>query len=96
MAGTVNQSSANSILQDPSKSNVPNDGTGQCISTLAALYADSRTGVLQLDPWLEPFTDTLKRRYSKAQQWIATLDAHEGGLETFSRVRLTVHSHVQY
>lgn len=44
-------------------------------------------GVIQLDPWLEPFKESLKSRYSKAQQWIKTIDESEGGLEKFSRVR---------
>lgn len=43
-------------------------------------------GVIQLDPWLEPFRDSLKHRYSKAQQWIKTIDDTEGGIEKFSRV----------
>lgn len=45
-------------------------------------------GVLQLDPWLEPFQDALKRRYAKAQDWIKSIDDNEGGLEKFSRVRV--------
>ena len=44
-------------------------------------------GVIKLDPWLEPFQDALKRRYSKAQAWIKKIDDVEGGLEKFSRVR---------
>ncbi|KAI1328043.1 alpha amylase [Xylariaceae sp. FL0255] len=48
---------------------IPNDGTG----------------VLQLDPWLSPFQDALKRRYAKAQEWIKKLDDTEGGIEKFSR-----------
>ena len=43
-------------------------------------------GVLSIDPWLEPFQDALKRRYSKAQSWIETIDKTEGGLDKFSRV----------
>ena len=42
-------------------------------------------GVIQLDPWLSPFKDALRRRYSHAQKWIKTLDETEGGLEKFSR-----------
>lgn len=45
----------------------------------------THSGVLQLDPWLEPFQDALRRRYSKAQQWIQTIEETEGGLEKFSR-----------
>ncbi|KAG5956892.1 hypothetical protein E4U57_002166 [Claviceps arundinis] len=43
------------------------------------------TGVVKLDSWLEPFSDALRRRYTKAQELIKTIDANEGGLETFSR-----------
>jgi hypothetical protein len=45
------------------------------------------SGVVSLDPWLAPFKESLKQRYSKAQQWIKTIDETEGGLEKFSRVR---------
>ena len=45
------------------------------------------TGVVQVDPWLSPFKEALRRRYAKAEQWIKTLDDTEGGLEKFSRVR---------
>ena len=44
-------------------------------------------GVVQLDPWLSPFKESLRRRYTKAQDWIATINKSEGGLEKFSRVR---------
>ena len=44
-------------------------------------------GVTKLDPWLAPFQDALKRRYSKAQEWIKKIDDVEGGLEKFSKVR---------
>ncbi|TID20161.1 1-4-alpha-glucan-branching enzyme [Venturia nashicola] len=51
------------------KTNIPNDGTG----------------VITLDPWLEPFKDSLRSRYAKAQSWIKTINDTEGGLEKFSR-----------
>lgn len=38
-----------------------------------------------MDPWLSPFKDSLRSRYSKAQKWIKTIDDTEGGLEHFSR-----------
>lgn len=67
----VADDSANSLAKASAGAapGVPNDGTG----------------VLQLDPWLEPFQDALKRRYAKAQGWIKTIDDNEGGLEKFSR-----------
>jgi hypothetical protein len=43
------------------------------------------TGITQLDPWLSPFRDALRSRYSKAQQWIKTINETEGGMEKFSR-----------
>lgn len=43
------------------------------------------TGVAKLDPWLSPFQDTLKRRYTKAKQWTKTIDDVEGGIEKFSK-----------
>lgn len=42
-------------------------------------------GVVQLDPWLSPFKDALRSRYSHAQKWMKTIDETEGGLEKFSR-----------
>lgn len=44
------------------------------------------TGLIKLDPYLEPFEDALKRRYLRSKDWIKTIDEHEGGLERFSRV----------
>ncbi len=46
-----------------------------------------REGVVKLDPWLSPFKDSLRRRFSKTQEWIQKLNDTEGGLEKFSRVR---------
>ncbi|QPG93755.1 hypothetical protein C2857_002250 [Epichloe festucae Fl1] len=43
------------------------------------------TGVVKLDPWLEPFSEPLRRRYAKANEWISTIEANEGGLEKFTR-----------
>jgi hypothetical protein len=43
-------------------------------------------GVVKLDPWLAPFKESLKARYSNAQKWIKKIDETEGGLEKFSRV----------
>jgi hypothetical protein len=48
-------------------------------------------GVVKLDPWLSPFSDALKRRFSKTQEWIKTINDNEGGLEKFSRVSFAFH-----
>ncbi|KAK8039388.1 branching enzyme (be1) [Apiospora rasikravindrae] len=69
MSDSVAENSTNSLAPNGSAGGVPNDGTG----------------VLQIDPWLEPFADALKRRYAKAQKWIKTIDDTEGGMEKFSR-----------
>jgi 1,4-alpha-glucan branching enzyme len=42
-------------------------------------------GIIQLDGYLAPFKDALKSRFSKAQNWIKTINETEGGLEKFSR-----------
>lgn len=43
------------------------------------------TGVVTLDPWLGPFKDALRTRFSKTQAWIKMIDESEGGLEKFSK-----------
>jgi 1,4-alpha-glucan branching enzyme len=65
----LSQQSANSVQAAPANGSAAPDGTG----------------VIQLDPWLEPFRDSLKSRFAKAQQWIRTIGETEGGLEKFSR-----------
>ncbi|KAJ9630858.1 alpha-1,4-glucan branching enzyme [Taxawa tesnikishii (nom. ined.)] len=65
----LNQKSDNSVLGHPADNAVPNDGTG----------------VIQLDPYLSPFKDALRHRYSMAQNWIKKINDTEGGLEKFSR-----------
>ncbi|KIV86609.1 1,4-alpha-glucan-branching enzyme [Exophiala sideris] len=65
----LHEASQNSVLAQPSSGDVPPDGTG----------------VIQLDPWLEPYQDALKHRFAKAQKWINTINETEGGLEKFSR-----------
>ncbi|POS73285.1 1,4-alpha-glucan branching enzyme [Diaporthe helianthi] len=42
-------------------------------------------GVLQVDPWLSPFQDVLKRRVSMANDWIKKIDETEGGLLKFTK-----------
>lgn len=44
--------------------------------------------MLQIDPWLEPFQNALKRRFSKAKEWMKTIDETEGGLDKFSKARV--------
>lgn len=65
----LNEKSADSVMAGPASGQVANDGTG----------------VVQLDPYLEPFKPALKSRFSKAQDWINRINETEGGLEKFSR-----------
>lgn len=51
-------------------------------------YPNDGTGVLKLDPWLEPFQDSLRSRFALAQKWMKTLNEHEGGLDKFSKVSI--------
>jgi len=84
---STNEHSTNSVVNGGAANGLPNDGTGK----LPSSRKDGRElivlGVVQLDPWLGPFKDSLRHRYSKAQNWIKTIDETEGGLEKFSRVR---------
>lgn len=57
-------------MTDNSKGSVPNRLPG--------------TGVLDTDPWLEPFAEAISRRYTTAQNWIKQLDQNEQGLLKFS------------
>jgi hypothetical protein len=68
--------------------NFPNDGTGM-FSPMQFYKGNINflIGVVQLDPWLAPFKESLRHRYRKAQEWITAINESEGSLEKFSRVR---------
>jgi len=42
------------------------------------------TGVVKIDPWLEPFSPALKQRYQAYQKALAVIEQHEGGLAHFA------------
>lgn len=88
----TNNASDNSVLGE-SAGNLPSDGTGKELLRPARITRGVliSPGIVSLDPWLSPFKDGLKSRYSKAQQWIKSIDEHEGGLEKFSRVPFPAH-----
>lgn len=46
---------------------------------------NNTTGVIAIDPWLAPFKDALKRRFSKANDWIKKIEETEGSLDKFSQ-----------
>ncbi|CDM29026.1 CAZyme family GH13 [Penicillium roqueforti] len=60
-------------------SNIPTDGTG----------------VIQLDPWLEPYRDVLKHRYQVVEEWTKTINETEGSLDKFSKGYETFGLHAQ-
>ena len=75
----------NSLHKMTSDSANPTDGTGQCCTKAFHILQLTYQGVIKLDPWLEPFKDALRSRYSHAQKWIKTIDDTEGGLDNFSK-----------
>ncbi|KAL4912399.1 glycoside hydrolase superfamily [Aspergillus aurantiobrunneus] len=43
------------------------------------------TGIIDLDPWLEPFREAIQRRFNYVESWIEIVDKAEGGLDKFSK-----------
>lgn len=88
------ETSSNTLVinggQGTTSDGIPADGTGEkrpnrpCAPPNSS-STDMNQGVLQIDPWLAPFKDALKRRFSKAREWIKTIDDTEGGLDKFSK-----------
>lgn len=84
MTSAMNHESENTVLGDTGGNTIPADGTGRkCWKFPRPQLTIS--GVVQLDPWLSPFKDALRSRFSHAQKWIKTINDAEGGLEKFSR-----------
>ena len=52
---------------------------------MSAIEAQDGTGVLAIDPWLEPFAEPIRHRYSAFKKWLNLINEHEGGLDSFSR-----------
>lgn len=83
----VNKKSVNSVMTAPPPSALPTDGTGMSTCSVSNRpISNVHTGVVQLDPWLSPFKDALRHRFSKAQKWLTDIKKSEGGIEKFSRV----------
>ena len=74
---------AATIVNKISPSPVNGNGNGKLAKPV---YPNDGTGVLRLDPWLEPFQDSLRSRFAQTHKWIKTLDEYEGGLDKFSKV----------
>ncbi|KAF9906538.1 alpha-1,4-glucan branching enzyme, partial [Lobosporangium transversale] len=53
-------------------------------NSAAATQVMDGTGVIQLDPWLEPYKESLKQRYAAYKKWKDIIDQH-GGYEKFTR-----------
>lgn len=84
-ASALNHASDNSVLSGPASDKVAADGTGTLSMNHFSYLLLINAGVVQLDPWLSPFKDALRSRYSHAQKWIRMIDDTEGGIEKFSR-----------
>ncbi|RMD43155.1 hypothetical protein DV735_g1923, partial [Chaetothyriales sp. CBS 134920] len=61
------------------------DAVHQAASNASDSPPADGTGIVQLDPTLEPFKAPLRSRYAKAQKWIKDINELEGGLDKFSR-----------
>src|SRR2546430_16189691 len=81
----LNQAAENSVLAESASGNVASDGTGRQRFSCLQESLLMKLGVIQLDPWLSPFKDSLRSRFSKAQQWLKTIDETEGGMDRFTR-----------
>src|SRR5215469_15958201 len=77
----------NAVSASDSADPMPNDGTGKH-SGIGRVFILSLfvTGVIKLDPWLDPFKVAIKRRFDEAQKWVKKIDDTEGGLENFTKV----------
>ncbi|WVN88438.1 1,4-alpha-glucan-branching enzyme [Cryptococcus depauperatus CBS 7841] len=51
---------------------------------VSTVMSTDGTGVVALDPWLEPFSGALKHRYASYLMQRNAIEAHEGGLAKFS------------
>ena len=85
MTSALNSESDNSVMGMTGGYKISADGTGKCYFKTSSYLRLTCSGVIKLDPWLEPFKDALRSRYSHAQKWIKTIDETEGGLEKFSK-----------
>ncbi|KAL4991230.1 1,4-alpha-glucan-branching enzyme [Aspergillus falconensis] len=52
---------------------------------MASTAPSDGTGIIDLDPWLEPFREAIKRRFNYVESWIKTVDEAEGSLDKFSK-----------
>ncbi|KAL2828567.1 1,4-alpha-glucan-branching enzyme [Aspergillus pseudoustus] len=52
---------------------------------MASSAPSDGTGIIDLDPWLEPFREAIQRRYRYVESWVKTVDETEGGLDKFSK-----------
>ncbi|BEI85513.1 hypothetical protein CcaverHIS002_0509140 [Cutaneotrichosporon cavernicola] len=46
---------------------------------------DDGTGVIQIDPWLEPYAPAIRNRYTEYKKALDFINQHEGGLDKFSQ-----------
>lgn len=87
----IAQHASNTLVQNGDQAGLGTDaaqdlGRELCEQTRASrIQLTLAPGVVQIDPWLSPFQDALKRRVSKAKDWIKKIDETEGGLTKFTK-----------
>jgi 1,4-alpha-glucan branching enzyme len=55
------------------------------MTSTAPAKVEDGTGVVGVDPWLEPYSDALRHRYKAFKHWVDTINKYEGGLGEFSK-----------
>ncbi|CAG8512397.1 7782_t:CDS:10 [Paraglomus brasilianum] len=43
------------------------------------------TGLIAIDPWLEPYAEDLRQRYAQYQKWVKDIEEYENGYDKFTR-----------
>ncbi|KAG5461603.1 MAG: glycoside hydrolase superfamily, partial [Olpidium bornovanus] len=46
---------------------------------------DEGTGVVRIDPWLEPFRGAIRHRYSMYKEWLDRINKNDAGYDKFTR-----------
>jgi hypothetical protein len=77
-------------IEGSATAEVPLDGTGlSTIRILSSIALIQYPGIVKQDPYLEPFSDALRRRFNKTQEWIKTINNTEGGMEHYTKVSVS-------
>ena len=52
---------------------------------MADLQDGSKFQMIKNDPYLEPFEESIRKRFNQTKQWIETIEKNEGSLDQFSK-----------